>query len=378
MTAGAYTVAVQAFGYVTATRTAAVVAGETATVDVVLEPAARHSVAGTVTLQSSGAPVAGATVSVTSALPSAVTAADGTFAIADVPEGTYTLTVSAGGCTAPYSAELVVDGEENVPVALVGRTDGYGYTCTVGTADHLQGDTKTTLTGDDRALAVDLPWAFSFYGESYSTAHVSTNGHVNFLANVTAFGNTAIPNPAAPNAAVYGFWDDLNVDTSAGVYTGTTTVGGMDAFVIEWRNVRTFSDATARTNFSIALLRNGKVVLGYGPQAAAKPVLTGTSATVGLENASGTVAWQYSFNTAGAVEPQKSITFAPPPSAPSSGTVTDVNDHLPISGAKVTITPSIGCARDGDDTRGRDVLEGALPRLVRRHGLLDELCLGVH
>ncbi len=342
VSAGAYTITVRAFGYVTATRNATVTAGATATVDVELVAAARHTVSGTVTLQGNGAPVAGATVTLASALPQATTGADGTFSVPDVPEGTYTLSVTAGGCAAPYSQSLVVDGDETVAVALAGRADGYGYTCVVGTGDYLQGSTKTTLAGDDSTLAIDLPWAFSFYGQSYNQAFLSTNGHVNFLARVSAFSNGAIPSTATPNAAIYPFWDDLNVDASAGVYTGTTTVGGQDAFVIEWRNVRPYSDANARTNFSATLLRNGKVILGYGPQTDGKPALTGSSATVGIENATGTVAWQYSFNTAGAVAPQKSITFSPPPSGTLSGTVTDFNDHEPISGAKVTMTPSTG------------------------------------
>jgi subtilisin family serine protease len=342
VTAGDYDISVSAFGYATATRTATVTAGETSTVDVELEAAARHTVSGTVTLEANGAALAGATVTLSSALPSVTTAADGTFSIADVPEGTYTLSVTAGGCAAPYSEELVVDGDENVAVALTGRTDAFGYTCSVGTGDYLQGSTKTTLTGDEGTLGIDLPWAFSFYGQSYDRAFLSSNGHVNFLGTVTAWSNTAIPNPATPNAAIYPFWDDLYVDASAGVYTGTTTVGGVDAFVIEWRNVRPYSDTNARTNFSATLLRNGSVIFGYGAMTDAKPALTGSSATVGLENESGTVAWQYSYNTADAAAPQQSITFTPPPSGTLSGTVSDFNDKAPVSGAKVTITSSDG------------------------------------
>ena len=342
VTAGDYTIRVTAFGYATATRTATVTAGSTATVDVALDAAPRHTVGGTVTLQSSGAPIAGATVSVTSQLPSATTGTDGTFTIADVPEGTYTLSVNAGGCTAPYSAELVVNGDQNVSVSLVGRADAYGYTCAVGSGDYLKGSTKTALSGDEGTLAVDLPWSYSFYGNAYSTAHLSSNGHLNFLANVTAWSNTSIPNPGTPNAALYPFWDDLYVDDAAGVYTGTATVDGVDAFVIEWRNVRLYADSSARTSFSVALLRNGSAVFGYGPQTDGKPALTGSSATVGIENAAGKVAWQYAYNTAGSVAPQQSIRFTPPPTGTLSGTVTDFNDHEAVGGAKVTITPADG------------------------------------
>lgn len=358
VTAGDYSVSVTAFGYLPFSQDVTVTAGSTATVPVELQSAPRHTVSGTVTLESTGAPVADATVSIALQVPSVTTGADGRYSIADVPEGSYTLTVTAGGCAAPFSQQVTVDGDETVDAVLVGRADDYGYTCTVGTGSYLQGTTRTTLSGDDAALGVDLPWAFPFYGESYSRAFISTNGHVNFLAAVTAYSNGAIPSTATPNAAVYPFWDDLNVDADAGVYTGETTVNGVDAFVVEWRNVRTYSDAEARTNFSVALLRNGKVLMGYGPMTEGKPVLTGTSATVGIENAAGTIAWQYSLNTA-VVSPDLALTFAPPPTGTLSGTVTDANDHQPVVGAKVTITPESGdpiVVTTGEDGTYRKVL----------------------
>ncbi|KGN32434.1 hypothetical protein N798_07380 [Knoellia flava TL1] len=342
VSAGDYTVTTSAFGYLTSTRTASVAEGETVRIDVALEAAPRHTVSGVVTLGAGGPVVPNATVTLASQIPSVTTGSDGRYSIADVPEGTYTLAVSIGGCAAPYSRELVVDGDETADVALSGRADDYGYTCTVGTGGYLQGSTLTSLTGDEKALEVPLPWSFPFYGDRYAKAFVSTNGHVNFLAPATVYSNATLPRPAAPNAAIYPFWDDLNVDATAGVWTGTATVGGVEAFVIEWRNVRLFSDANARANFSVALLRNGRVVMGYGPMTEAKPALTGTSATVGIENATGTVAWQYAYNTAGSVSPNMALTFVPPATGTLTGTVTDANDRLPVADAKVTITPETG------------------------------------
>lgn len=342
VTAGDYTVDVTAFGYGSVHQTTSVAAGATATLAVTLEAAARHTVSGLVTIGAGGPPVPGATVTLASQIAPVTTGADGRYTIADVPEGTYTLAVSIGGCAAPFSREVVVDGNETVDAALAQKADGYGYVCSVGTGTPLAGTELTTLTGDEKSLPIDLPWKFPFYGNTYNKAFISTNGHLNFLAAGTLYSNGAIPGAALPNAAIYPFWDDLNVDASAGVYTGTTKVAGVDAFVVEYRNVRLFSDANARTNFSIALLRNGKIVFGYGAMTDAKPALTGSSATIGIENSTGTVAWQYAFNTAGAVSPNMALTFTPPPTGTLTGTVTDANDHLPVAGATVTIRPAKG------------------------------------
>ena len=42
---------------------------------------------------------------------------------------------------------------------------------------------------DDAATQVPLPFPFPFYGQTYNTAFVTTNGNLNFLALNTAFSN---------------------------------------------------------------------------------------------------------------------------------------------------------------------------------------------
>lgn len=338
--AGDYTVTVSAFGFETATVEAAVTEGETTTLDIALVEASRFAVSGTVT-GSDGDPVEGATVTLAPIDP-VTTDADGSYSFTDVPAGDYTLTVTAGACSEPFSQELTVDGDVTVDAELTPVTDEFGYYCEIGTDGYVQGEDLLELTGDDAATTVELPFAFSHYGESYDTAYVSTNGHLNFLAETTALANVAIPAATVPNAAVYPFWDDLQVDGEAGVYTGETEVDGEPAFVVEWRNVKAFGAAqTGRMSFSVALTQDGRTVIGYGDLTADDPRAAGSSATVGIENADGTVAHQYSFN-AEALTPGLSITYALPPHGFVHGVVTDANDQLPIEGATVTATPGGG------------------------------------
>lgn len=79
------------------------------------------------------------------------------------------------------------------------------------------------------------------------------------------------------------------------MYTASTTVDGVAAFTIEWRNVRKYSPNTDRLNFSVTLLADGRIILGYGALTDTSTA-HGDSATVGIENAEGTVASQYSLN----------------------------------------------------------------------------------
>jgi len=347
---GDYTVSASAFGFLPSTPAAATVT-EDGTVDVpiTLVAAPSHAVTGTVTFADSGDAVAGAPVSLGSHFEDVTTGADGTFAFADVPEGTYPLTVTMGGCASTYQADVVVDGAKDVPVEITPVNDDFGYSCATSTGDYLQGDTKNALTGDDVQTSLDLPFEFPFYGEGYDSAFVTSNGHLNFLAGTASYTNGPIPSSAVPNAALYPFWDDLLIDAESGLYTGETTVDGEDAFVVEWRNVRKYSPATDRINFSITLVADGTVLFGYGDLTDTSSA-KGDSATVGIENAAGNVALQYSNNTP-ALSSGLTITYTAPVLSFLEGTVTDLNTGDPVKGATVTATGAgvTRTATTGDD-----------------------------
>ncbi|MCW3813469.1 carboxypeptidase regulatory-like domain-containing protein [Micromonospora sp. DR5-3] len=333
---GNYQVSASAFGYLPSAPTGATVTVDaTTTVNINLEAAPRHTVSGTVTDIATGNPFVGTTVSISAPIDPVTTDANGTFAFTDVPEGTYTISVEGGSCTSEFSEEVVVDGDETVTAEIARRYDGFGYFCTVGSDGLATGDTRVNLTGDDAATTVPLPFSFPYYDGDFTTAYVSTNGHVNFAGLSTAYSNVAIPSSALPNAAIYPLWDDLYFDASAGLYTATTQVDGVDAFVLEWRNVTTYGNRNLRTNFSVTLLANGEIELGYGANSGG--AAAGSSATVGIENENGTIAHQFSYNTP-AINAGMSIHYDSAPRGTVAGTVTDRNTGAPISGATVAVS----------------------------------------
>jgi hypothetical protein len=239
--------------------------------------------------------------------------------LANVPPGSYTVQATAAGgrCSGlAASAPVTVTSGATSPVnlALVASGAGAGYTCAEGPFTFVPASTVLSLTGDDTFTSVTLPFAMPFYGGSYSTAWIDTNGVLTFAApNGSSWNAGAIPSAAAankPNLAIYPFWEDLIVDSSASVRTQTIGSAPNRQFVVEWRNVQLYSNPSSRVSFEIILNENGVVTVAYADIDPTVPAEQGSGATVGVENGAGTVALQYSHNEA-ILATGRGITFTP-------------------------------------------------------------------
>ncbi len=327
---GTYDVTASAFGYSSQTTNGVVIAdGGTTTVDFALVPAPSHSVSGTVS-DNSNNPIEGATVTILGTpIPPATTDAAGFYSFASVPEGTYDVRAEAGGCNEPLTQQLVVNGDETLDFTLPARTDNFGYFCQIVTPSYIEGTTSLGLSGDDNVATVNLPFGFSFYGQTYNTAYVTTNGFLNFLAPDATFSNSAIPSASTPNGAIYPYWDDLYLDGSSS--TWTDELQNPHRYLIEWRDAAYFGDFSRRVDFEVILYETGQILTQYR-NIAADGREQGNSATIGIENAAGDDALQYSFNEASIGSPDFAVLYKLPPSGFIQGNVTDANDNLPIAG----------------------------------------------
>jgi N-acetylneuraminic acid mutarotase len=329
-----YDVTASAFGYQTQTATGVdVTEGNTTTQDFALVAAPNHTVSGNVR-DADGNPLANATVTILGTpIPSATTDATGAYSIPNVPEGEYDVRASAGRCNTAQTQHLVVDGDETLNFSLPQRHDNFGYFCQIVTPNYIEGDTPFPLSGDDSFAPVTLPFTFSFYGQNFTSANVCTNGFITFGPGTCPFGNSSIPSAATPNNAIYPFWDDLFVDSPTGSMF-TSTLSNPNRFVIEWRNVHFFADTTRRMDIEIVLFENGRILTQYR-NIAADSREQGNSATIGIENAAGNDALQYSFNEATIESPDFAVLYRLPPSGFVEGNVTDANDNAGVSGASV-------------------------------------------
>ncbi len=145
------------------------------------------------------------------------------------------------------------------------------------------------LSGDDNYTTLSLPFAFPFYGNTYSSIKASTNGFLTFGNNATAYSNSGIPNSSEPNNLITAFWDDLNFTGAAKLFTYYDATNNY--YVIEYQNVPKLGSSFVNT-YEYILYPNGKIMFQYSS-------MTGTlnSATVGIENADGSDGLQVAYNT---------------------------------------------------------------------------------
>ncbi len=227
----------------------------------------------------------------------------------------------------------------------------YGFTTSTG-ASIAPGTTDIGNHGDDAATTINLPFAYSLYGQSFSAASVNSNGTLQFTGSTTAFSNACLPTTTLNNA-IAANWDDLETTSTltctggCGVFTSVSGAVPNRIFNIEWRAVY-FSNPAQQANFEIRLYEGQSrfdIVYGIIDQ-------SGTSATVGVQRDTGSQFAQFECNT-GSLSSGLQITFTLPPcgtpaptgsatstptSAPPTNTFTPTRTNSPTNTR--TFTPT--------------------------------------
>lgn len=303
-----------------------------------------HPVSGHVRDQD-GRPVPSVTVTLADApVPPVTTDAEGFYSFSSVPSGTYDASaVAAGECYDAQTKEVTISRPTTLDFTLTQQADAFGYVCGLESATFEEADTILPFTGNNEAGTIDLPFPFMFYGFAHTKAHVCTNGYIEFVGPATttcASGNVAIPTVSRPNGAIFGYWDDLVVDDLASIRADVKGDSPNRRFVIEFRNIHFLNDTSRRIDFSIVLHEDGHITTQHrnitndGRE-------RGDSATLGIENHTGTIARRYSANDA-VLAPEPAVTsirYQPPPLEPSHSVSGHVRDaaNQPVANATVRI-----------------------------------------
>jgi hypothetical protein len=201
----------------------------------------------------------------------------------------------------------------------------------------------TTLAGgnwDDgyADLAIPAVNQFYYYGKLITQLRIFTNGVVHLFSGSTSLisgtaGNFSIPYPGSNlNNIVAPLWDDWRLagaTNGAGeiwyqIYNG---VSNNNYIIVEWRGVRHYGTTDTAYTFACAFCCSNNPYYANGIAFYYADVDTGNaiydnglSATVGIENSTGTIGEQYSYNEA-IVNSGMRILFTP--FVPIYGSTTD-------------------------------------------------------
>lgn len=152
---------------------------------------------------------------------------------------------------------------------------------------------------DNSAIALS-GFDFYFYGQHVTDLVWSTNGYIQVGTEISSLSepNQDLPDPAAPNNLIAPLWMDFVLDSCSsgsskmGWYRGFVTDGVYDYYVIEWKEAALKSNPDSCFSFQVWIKRGtDQIWFVYGPQTDAVE-----TATVGIENPSGSAGFTYYYN----------------------------------------------------------------------------------
>ncbi len=182
-------------------------------------------------------------------------------------------------------------GNNTINYNLPSGSTNYTLTQTTG-ASIVAGTTDVGNHEDDVTTTILLPFAFSLYGQAFSSATLDSNGKIEFSSASSDYLNSCLP-ASGLGSTIFPFWDDLRTDAAgSGIFTSTSGSAPNRIFNIEWR--ATYYSGGASLNFEVRLYEgSSRFDIIYGALNG-----TGSSATVGLQSDNGAFS-QFECNAGG-------------------------------------------------------------------------------
>jgi hypothetical protein len=237
----------------------------------------------------------------------------------------YIVTISVDTCEP--SGQCCVGGDcrfitHTACTAAGGTYAGNGTTCPPPGGNYVAADCAAPVedisaTGapgpvcDDCGQLVNLGFSFSYYGQTFTTAHVSSNGFLTFDDNFYdgALLGTTLPSPFI-TSVVAPWWDDFHTDGGPGhIYTQTLGTAPNRRFVALWKDVELLNFSGTTSTFEAVLFEGSNhIAFRYGA------IDLSSIATVAVTSPDGSVAAVYPTPSANTCH-DLTLTVAPNPCA---------------------------------------------------------------
>jgi len=186
--------------------------------------------------------------------------------------------------------------------------DAFGYVANDATVysfvDIAASGVGVLAGADDDTAIVNLGFAFQFYGQTYTSVCLSTNGLVSFGGCNKAFANQDLTSSSPPGnlPTVASFWSDLTFAApgAGAIHYQTLGVAPNRRFVAQWTNAYPLNAPEGITFQAIFFESTNRILFQYKDvnAGAGFPVSLGGRATVGIRDVNGQangrrVQWSY-------------------------------------------------------------------------------------
>jgi dockerin type I repeat protein len=238
----------------------------------------------------------------------------------------FTLNIQFGGSmTASIAAGAITDQFGNPSAAFSGNYTVEGcpppqYIIIPGTGTIVPGTADTGNHCDDCATTVALPFPLQYFGQTYNSVGVVSNGFINFVTPNSTYVTACLP-ATGFDYTIFPLWHDWRTDVGlpgcstfangCGIFTSVSGVAPNRIFNIEWHTVR-FANTAQTGDFEVRLyenpLENGRFDVIYGTSAGTP----GAGDTAGVQVNSGSGFFTQDFcNVAAPQNVSRTYTGAP-------------------------------------------------------------------
>ncbi len=241
----------------------------------------------------------------------------------EADSGTITLSnTGEEGSVLSYSVSYEYESIESPFTTPGGGPDAHGYFWSDSNLDDeieyewldiSDNSTQVSFEGNDSDTdPIELGFEFPFYGDSYTEFIINANGWIGFGDGSDEWYNGNIPSVDAPKPAIFGFWDALNPvndncnsSCSGNVYYQSTE----DRLVVWFEDVYHWASEgyeDSYYDFQIIIYSDGEIDINI------RSIQGNYSATIGIQNSTGTIATQVDEYDGNYFENQTSFKFIAP------------------------------------------------------------------
>ena len=160
-----------------------------------------------------------------------------------------------------YGTQVTMTASTNIPTY-----NNYTFTQTTETFSSISGspDGTSTSTGDGADFAFQLPFAFNLAGKDFAqgtTLTMRCDGYVSLGTPVYSSHTPSSPGSTYTMIAPFGY--DQQLESTSKMYYKTTTENGAQVLIMEWNNMRSYSNSNSTynwANYQVKLYEGSNIV----------------------------------------------------------------------------------------------------------------------